>query len=71
MCRIPRAEERIIKHYPEDQMKTPMHMSMGQEAVAVAFCLGLGCGRQMFGFYSDPVFLAKTEDSDFLGKRGE
>ena len=32
---IRRAEELIIRHYPEDEMKTPMHMSMGQEAVAV------------------------------------
>ena len=36
MYRIRRAEDLIVKHYSEDQMKTPMHMSKGQEAVTVA-----------------------------------
>ncbi len=30
-----RAEEKIRQHYDEDEMKTPMHMSMGEEAIAV------------------------------------
>jgi pyruvate dehydrogenase E1 component alpha subunit len=70
MYRIRKAEERIIKHYPEDQMRTPMHMSMGQEAVAVAVCHALGSGGQVFGFYrSHALFLAKTEDSErFFGE---
>ena len=50
MYRIRRAEERIIEHYPEDEMKTPMHMSMGQEAAAVAVCHALGDSGQVFGF---------------------
>ena len=28
-----RSEEYIVKHYPENRMRTPMHMSMGQEFV--------------------------------------
>ena len=28
-----RAEERIRELYSEDEMKTPMHMSMGEEAI--------------------------------------
>lgn len=70
MYRIRRAEELIIKHYHEDDMKTPMHMSMGQEAVAVGVCHALGPQGQIFGFYrSHAVFLAKTEDSDrFFGE---
>lgn len=70
MYLIRRAEELIIKHYPEDEMKTPMHMSMGQEAVAVAVCHALGPGGQIFGFYrSHAAFLAKTEDPDrFFGE---
>ena len=33
-----RSEEYIVKHYPENLMRTPMHMSMGQEFVPVAVC---------------------------------
>lgn len=67
---IRKAEELIIKHYPEDEMKTPMHMSMGQEAVAVSVCHALGLEGQVFGFYrSHAVFLAKTEDPErFFGE---
>ena len=36
-----RSEEYIVKHYPENQMRTPMHMSMGQEFVPVAVCAAL------------------------------
>ena len=38
---IRRSEERIIEHYPDDQMKTPMHMSMGEEAIAAGICRAL------------------------------
>ncbi|MBI2166843.1 MAG: thiamine pyrophosphate-dependent dehydrogenase E1 component subunit alpha [Candidatus Omnitrophica bacterium] len=41
---IRQAERLIIRHYPEDQMKTPMHMSMGQEATATAVCHALVTG---------------------------
>jgi TPP-dependent pyruvate/acetoin dehydrogenase alpha subunit len=70
MYLIRKAEELIVKHYPEDEMKTPMHMSMGQEAVAVAVCHALGPQGQVFGFYrSHAVFLAKTEDPErFFGE---
>ncbi len=63
MYQIRRAEELIVAHYPEDDMKTPMHMSMGQEAAAVAVCQALGPTGQVFGFYrSHAVFLARTGD---------
>lgn len=62
-----RAEEFIIKHYPEDDMKTPMHMSMGQEAIAVGVCYALGPGGQIFASYrSHAAFLAKTEDTNIF-----
>lgn len=65
-----RAEELIIKHYPKDEMKTPMHMSMGQEATATAVCHALGPEGQIFGFYrSHALFLARTEDPErFFGE---
>lgn len=65
MYLIRRAEELIIKHYPEDEMKTPMHMSMGQEAIAAAVCHALGPEGQIFASYrSHAAFLAKTGDTD-------
>ncbi|MGE3538415.1 MAG: thiamine pyrophosphate-dependent dehydrogenase E1 component subunit alpha [Candidatus Tectimicrobiota bacterium] len=60
-----RSEELIIRYYPEDEMKTPMHMSMGQEAIPVAVCHALGLEHQVFASYrSHAAFLAKTEDPE-------
>ncbi len=62
---IRKSEEEIIAHYSEDQMKTPMHMSMGAEAIAVGVCEALGAQDQVFGTYrSHALYLAKTEDTD-------
>lgn len=62
---IRRAEDLIIQHYPEDEMKTPMHMSRGQEAISVGVCHALGPKNQILASYrSHAAFLAKTEDSD-------
>ena len=62
---IRRAEDLIIKHYPEDEMKTPMHMSKGQEAISVGVCHALGPKNQILATYrSHAAFLAKTEDTD-------
>jgi len=58
------AEELIIKHYDENVMKTPMHMSMGDEAICAGVCSALGNG-QIFGTYrSHGLYLAVTEESD-------
>jgi len=62
---IRRSEEQIVAHYSEDQMKTPMHMSMGAEAIAVGVCEALEARDQVFGTYrSHALYLAKTEDTD-------
>lgn len=70
MYRIREAESLIIKHYPDDEMMTPMHMSTGQEAIAVAICNAIGSEGQIFGSYrSHAIFLAKTKDVDrFFGE---
>jgi len=39
---IRRAEERIAQDYPSDRIKSPVHLSIGQEAVAVGVCDVLG-----------------------------
>lgn len=62
---VRRAEERIREHYPENDMKTPMHMSMGEEAIAVGVCHALSAGDQVFGSYrSHAIYLAKTLNTD-------
>ena len=45
---VRRAEEYIIKHYQEDLMRTPMHMSMGQEFVSVGVCMALNGRGDIF-----------------------
>jgi len=59
------SEERIIERYPNNKMKTPMHMSMGSEAIAVGVCQALAKEDQIFGTYrSHANYLAKTQDVD-------
>jgi TPP-dependent pyruvate/acetoin dehydrogenase alpha subunit len=50
LYRIRRVEERVAEVYPSDKIQSPVHLSIGQEAVAVAACAALGprgatCGR--------------------------
>jgi len=55
------AEENIRKVYCEDEMKTPMHMSMGAEAINAGVCQALNKDDQVFGTYrSHALYLAKT-----------
>ena len=59
------AECAIRKYYHEDDMKTPMHMSMGEEAIIVGTCQALGQEGQVFGSYrSHALYLAKTGETD-------
>ncbi|MCJ7531964.1 MAG: thiamine pyrophosphate-dependent dehydrogenase E1 component subunit alpha [Anaerolineales bacterium] len=61
------AEEYIIKHYPEDEMKTPMHMSYGEEANAVGVIYALDPTDQVVCTYrSHAIFLAKTNDPELF-----
>ncbi len=41
MLRIRRIEERIAERYAEQEMRCPVHLSIGQEAAAVGACLAL------------------------------
>lgn len=62
---IRRAEEKIIENYNSDEMKTPMHMSMGEEAIVVGACQALGSKSQTFGTYrSHALYLATSQDTD-------
>lgn len=56
------AEQAIIEYYHEDDMKTPMHMSMGQEAVVTGVCHAMSDQDQVLGTYrSHALYLAKTQ----------
>lgn len=41
MIRIRRTEETLAELYPAQEMRTPTHFSIGQEAVAVGVCAAL------------------------------
>lgn len=41
MVRIRKAEERIVTLYPEQEIRCPTHLSIGQEAAAVGVCQAL------------------------------
>src|SRR5690242_21223856 len=57
---IRRAEEEIARIYPTDQVKSPVHLSIGQEAVAVGVCDPLRADDVVSGTYrSHAAYLAK------------
>lgn len=59
------AEEAVRREYPKDQIKTPVHLGIGQEAIAVGVCHVLPRGSRLFGTYRNhPLYLAVTEDTD-------
>jgi pyruvate dehydrogenase E1 component alpha subunit len=48
---IRRVEEKIIEIYPSDKIQSPVHLSIGQEAVSVGLCDVLAEGDLVFGSY--------------------
>jgi 2-oxoisovalerate dehydrogenase E1 component len=63
LYRIRRVEEEIANVYPTDKIKSPVHLSIGQEAVSVGVCEALRREDVVFGFYrSHALFLAKGGD---------
>lgn len=65
MYLIRRAEVKIQEHYAEDEMKTPMHMSMGAEAISAGVCQALETSDQILGTYrSHGIYIAKTGETD-------
>lgn len=65
LYRLRRSEKAILDHYFEDDMKTPMHMSMGSEAIAVGICHAMTDDDYVLGTYrSHALYLAKTGDVD-------
>jgi TPP-dependent pyruvate/acetoin dehydrogenase alpha subunit len=63
LYRIRRVEEEIAAVYPTDKIKSPVHLSIGQEAVSVGICEALRPADVVFGTYrSHALYLAKGGD---------
>lgn len=62
---IRRTEEEIIRLYPTDKIKSPVHLSIGQEFVSVGVCEALLKSDVVFGTYrGHALYLAKGGDLD-------
>jgi TPP-dependent pyruvate/acetoin dehydrogenase alpha subunit len=76
LCRIRRVEEEIARTYPMDRIKSPVHLSIGQEAVSVGVCEALEPRDVVFGTYrGHALYLAKGGDmgqmvAEMYGKIG-
>lgn len=63
LYKIRRVEEEIIRIYPTDKIKSPVHLSIGQEAVSVGVCEALRGDDVVFGSYrGHAMYLAKGGD---------
>ncbi len=64
------AEEKIRSEYFRDEMKTPVHLGVGGEAIPVGVCHCLPAGTKAFGTYRNhALYLTMTEDTDrFFGE---
>lgn len=63
MLRIRKIEEKIAELYPEQEMRCPIHLCIGQEAVAVGVCQALTQGDYaMSGHRAHGHYLAKGGD---------
>jgi pyruvate dehydrogenase E1 component alpha subunit len=63
MLRIRRIEEEIERQYHLDQMKTPIHLVIGQEATSVGCCAALG--------HADLLFSSHRTHGNYLAKGGD
>lgn len=60
LYRIRRVEQEIARVYPTDKIKSPVHLSIGQEATSVGVCEALETRDIVFGTYrSHALYLAK------------
>lgn len=61
--RIRRVEEETVRLYPTDAIKSPVHLSIGQEGVSVGVCAALQPDDVVFGTYrGHAAYLAKGGD---------
>src|SRR5258707_13089810 len=63
LYRIRRLEEEVARVYASDKIKSPVHLSIGQEAVSVGVCEALRTQDIVFGTYrGHAMYLAKGGD---------
>lgn len=63
LYRIRRVEEEVARVYPSDKIKSPVHLSIGQESVAVGVCESLRP--------DDIVFITYRSHAGYLAKGGD
>ena len=63
MLRIRLIEEAIAEHYAEGEMRCPVHLSIGQEAIAVGVCAALS--------QTDKVYSTHRSHAHYLAKGGD
>lgn len=64
---IRKTEEEIARVYPTDKIKSPIHLSIGQESVSVGVCDNLKKDDVVFGTYrGHAMYLAKGGDLNKL-----
>ena len=61
MLRVRRIEEKIAALYPNQEMRCPVHLSIGQEASAVGICNALRKVMQYFQGIVMPTTSQKVE----------
>jgi TPP-dependent pyruvate/acetoin dehydrogenase alpha subunit len=67
MLKIRLFEEKIVELYPEQEMKTPVHLCLGQEAIAAGVCAHLHPGDHIFSTHRNHGHcLAKGMDMNLL-----
>lgn len=58
-----RAEERVAAIYPTDKIQSPIHLSLGQEAIAVGVALALEPDDHLYGTYrGHGLYIARGGD---------
>src|SRR3954447_23157911 len=63
LYRIRLLEEELARVYPTDRIKSPIHLSIGQEAISVGVCAALRPDDVAFGTYrGHALYLAKGGD---------
>ena len=76
LARIRRVELQIADIYPTDKIKSPVHLSIGQEAASAGVCEALQKDDVVFGTYrGHAMYLAKGGDlpqmiAELYGKQG-
>ncbi|MDI6759624.1 MAG: thiamine pyrophosphate-dependent dehydrogenase E1 component subunit alpha [Candidatus Brocadiaceae bacterium] len=67
LVKIRREGERVAELYPENEMRCPIHLSIGQEAIAVGVCANLRKDDYVFSFHRCHAhYLAKGGDLNRL-----